>query len=162
MENNLMELKVSLIAFVGILTGFWGWMGWLVVGWVLCMVLDYITGCVSACVAGEWSSKRAFQGVFHKLGSMTIVVSAAGLDFLMSAALEQLPILELPVEYRGLICPIVLVWYIVMELGSICENAVAMGAPVPGFLVKLLAVSKEAVEKVGGEDESEKEEVHNE
>ena len=155
MENNLMEFKVSLIAFAGILTGFWGWMGWLVIGWMLCMVLDYITGIVSACVAGEWSSKKAFTGIFHKFGSAVVVVAAAGLDFLMSTALEQLPLLELPVEYKGLICPIVLVWYIVMELGSICENAVAMGAPVPPLLTKLLAVSKETVEKIGEDTDHE-------
>ena len=46
-------------------------------------------------------------------------------------------------------CPVVLVWYIVTELGSMVENAVVMGAPVPKWLVKLLALSKSAVDKVG-------------
>ena len=157
MENNLMEFKVSLIAFAGILTGFWGWMGWLVVGWMLCMVLDYITGYMAAMANGEWESQKAREGIYHKFGTAIVVVAAAAMDFLMSTALSQLPILDLPIEYKGLICPVVLVWYIVMELGSICENAVAMGAPVPHFLTKLLAVSKDAVEKVGGEDEHESE-----
>ena len=43
----------------------------------------------------------------------------------------------------------VLVWYIVTELGSMAENAAVMGAPVPKWLVKLLAVSKGAVDTAG-------------
>lgn len=42
---------------------------------------------------------------------------------------------------------VVLVWYIFTELGSIAENAAAMGAPVPGWLVKILAEGKRQVEK---------------
>ena len=45
----------------------------------------------------------------------------------------------------------VLVWYIVTELGSITENAVDMGAPVPSLLTKLLKASKDAVDQIGGE-----------
>ena len=151
MEEKLMEFKLAFVALTGILTGFWGWMGWLVAGWVLCMMLDYITGAVSACVNGSWSSQTAFRGIFHKLGSAVVVVAAACLDLLLSTALEQLPILDLPVEYTGMLCPVVLVWYLVMELGSICENAVEMGAPVPPFLTRLLSVSGQAVDELGGD-----------
>lgn len=152
MEKNLMEFKLAVIAAIGTLTGFWGWMGWLVVGWLLCMMLDYLTGVTAACVLGNWSSRVAVQGIFHKLGSAVVVAAAAALDLLMDSALNQLPILALPVEYKGLICPIVLVWYMVMEMGSICENAVAMGAPVPPFLKRLLAVSRQAVDELGGDE----------
>ena len=51
-----------------------------------------------------------------------------------------------------LILPVVLVWYILTELGSILENAAAMGAPVPEFLTKLLAAAREKVEDATGED----------
>lgn len=146
-----MDFKAAVVAVAGILTGFWGWMGWLVVGWVLCMMLDYLTGVTAACSHGNWSSQLAFQGIFHKLGCAVVVVAAAGLDLLLATAMEQLPILALPVSYKGLICPVVLVWYLVMELGSICENAVAMGAPVPPILKRLLAVSRQATEELGGE-----------
>ena len=40
-------------------------------------------------------------------------------------------------------------WYIVTELGSMAENAAAMGAPVPKWLTKLLALSKGAVDGAG-------------
>ena len=152
METNLNEFKVALITFIGVLTGFWGWLGWLVVCWVCCMVLDYITGSMAAGKAGEWESKKAREGIYHKGGMLVIVLVAAATDLLISLVLDNLPMIALPIEYGGLVCPVVLVWYIVTELGSITENAVAMGAPVPALLTKLLKVSKDAVDQIGGED----------
>lgn len=152
METNLNEFKVALITFIGVLTGFWGWLGWLTVCWVCCMVLDYLTGSMAAGKAGEWESRKAREGIYHKGGMLVIVLVAAATDLLISLVLDNLPMLALPVEYGGLVCPVVLVWYIVTELGSITENAVAMGAPVPALLTKLLKVSKDAVDQIGGED----------
>ena len=113
------------------------------------MVLDYITGSAAACHDGDWSSGRAREGIWHKMGMIVVVVVAAGADLLLSIVLSNLPMLSLPVEYPGLICPVVLVWYIITEMGSITENAVHMGADVPPWLVKLLAISKEAVDIAG-------------
>ena len=77
----------------------------------------------------------------------------------MALVLERLPEAALPFEYPGLICPVVLVWYVVSELGSITENAVDMGAPVPGWLTKLLLVGKQAIDRAGEQlvDEEENE-----
>lgn len=149
MDNNVKELKAACAAAVGVLTGLWGWMGWLVVGWVCCMILDYATGSAAACHDGEWSSARAREGIWHKMGMIVVVLVAAGADLLISLVLAELPVLELPIAYSGLVCPVVLVWYIITELGSIVENAAAMGAPVPKWLVKLLAAGKKAVDQTG-------------
>ena len=81
---------------------------------------------------------------------VVVVAVAAGTDWLLSLVLANLPLAELPVQYAGLVCPVVLVWYIVTELGSMVENAVVMDAPVPQWLVKLLALSKSAVDRAGG------------
>lgn len=154
------KFKAAAAALLGILTGLWGWMGWLVVGWAACMALDYITGTAAACKSGAWCSKASKEGIWHKAGMIAVVLVAAGADLLIAAVLEKLPLVKLPFPYSGLICPVVLVWYIVTELGSITENAVQMGAPVPGWLVKLLAAGKSAVdaagEALGGEKEQEK------
>lgn len=40
--------KAVVAAGAGLLTGLWGWLGWLVVGWVAVMVLDYLTGSAAA------------------------------------------------------------------------------------------------------------------
>lgn len=141
--------KAAAIALIGALTGFWGWFGWLVIGWVICMVVDYITGSLAAAKQGEWSSAQAREGIWHKTGMIVVVIVAAVADLLISLVLANIPAVQLPFDYGGLICPIVLVWYVVTELGSIIENAVAMGAAVPGWLTKLLQVSKDAIDSAG-------------
>lgn len=156
MDKTINQIKAAVAAVFGLLTGLWGWLGWLVVGWVLCMVLDYITGSMAAAKAGQWSSGKARDGIWHKCGMIVVVLVAAGADLLLAIVLANLPLVALPVEYTGLVCPVVLVWYIVTELGSMVENAAVMGAPVPKWLGKLLAMGKNAVDaagdKLGGED----------
>ncbi|MCI8538110.1 MAG: phage holin family protein [Oscillospiraceae bacterium] len=141
--------KGAFAGFLGTLTALWGWLGWLVLGWVALMVLDYLTGSAVACKNGLWSSAKAREGIWHKCGMIVAVLVAAGADLLILTVLNSLPIIELPFDYAGLICPVVLVWYIVTELGSIAENAAGMGASVPRWLVKLLAAGKDAVDGAG-------------
>ena len=149
MEKTINQIKAAVAAALGILTGLWGWFGWLVVGWIGCMALDYLTGSLAAAKEGEWSSGRAREGIWHKAGMIVVVAVTAGVDLLLALVLAHLPLVTLPFEYAGLVCPVVLVWYIVTELGSIVENAVVMGAVVPQWLVKLLALSKSAVDMAG-------------
>lgn len=152
MDNHLeavTALKAGIAAVIGTLTALWGWFGWLVVGWVALMALDYISGSAAAAKVGEWSSKAAREGIWHKMGMVIVVAVAAGVDMLVALVINNLPMVQLPIEYSGLVCPLVLVWYCLTELGSIAENAVKMGAGVPGWLVKLLAAGKSAVDKAG-------------
>ena len=154
--EHVNKLKAAVAAVTGALTALWGWMGWLAVGWIVCMGLDYLTGSMAAAKAGQWSSGKARDGIWHKCGMIVVVLVAAGADLLLAIVLANLPLVALPVEYTGLVCPVVLVWYIVTELGSMVENAAVMGAPVPKWLGKLLAMGKNAVDaagdKLGGED----------
>ena len=156
--ENITKMKAVIAGTVGALTALWGWMGWLVVGWLGCMTLDYITGSLAAAKAGEWASAKARDGLWHKGGMMVIVGVAAILDMVLAMIINHLPAVTLPFEFGGMICPIVLVWYIITELGSIAENGLAMGAPVPAWLTKLLAVGKQAVDSAGdkllGEEET--------
>jgi len=149
MDKTINQIKAAAAAVLGLLTGLWGWFGWLVVGWIGCMALDYLTGSLAAAKEGQWSSGKAREGIWHKCGMIVVVIVAAGADLLLSLVLANLPLVELPIQYAGLVCPVVLVWYIVTELGSIVENAVAMGAVVPNWLTKLLAMSKGAVDSAG-------------
>ena len=48
MHEKIDGLKMAVAACVGLLTGLWGWMGWLAVGWIVCMGLDYLTGSMAA------------------------------------------------------------------------------------------------------------------
>ena len=132
------EWKGAVTAVLAGLTALWGWFGWLVLLWLCCLLFDYITGSLAAARRGEWSSATAREGIWHKLGSIVAVMVAAGADVLLSVVIGQLP--EAPLSYSSFLCPLVVVWYTLTELGSITENAVRLGAPVPEFLRKALKI----------------------
>lgn len=162
MDDVLIGIKVAVVGICGSLTAFWGWFGWLICGWIFCMAMDYITGSAAACKAGEWESKVARDGLWHKAGEIVVVIVAGIADLLLGLALDHLPVLALPLDFRGLVCPLVLVWYILTELGSIAENSVKMGSDVPPWLVQLLKAGQKAAEDAGdkiaqedGEDKTE-------
>lgn len=146
MDNNnaFLAVKAAIVGFAGAFSAAFGWLGWLILAWAACMVVDYISGSAAAAQAGEWSSAAARAGIWHKGGMILVVIAAAIADAVLGMVLAEIP--ALPVEYTVLVLPIVLVWYVLTELGSILENAAAMGAPVPEFLVRLLAAAKEKVE----------------
>lgn len=146
MDNNnvFLAVKAAIVAFAGAFSAAFGWLGWLIVAWVICMVVDYISGSAAAMQAGKWSSAAARAGIWHKGGMLLVVVAAALTDGVLGIVADKIP--SLPVEYTVLVLPVVLVWYILTELGSVAENAAAMGAPVPPFLTKLLAAAKDKVE----------------
>ena len=89
----------------------------------------------------------ARQGLWHK-GGMILVVAVSGMaDIIMLIICENIP--AVTIQWPGVILPLVLAWYIITELGSILENAVKMGAAVPGWLIKLLEAGAKAVEAMG-------------
>lgn len=146
MEDNLMTFKAAIAAFFTALGTFLGWQGIMAVVWVCAMALDYLTGTAAACYAGEWSSKTAREGLWHKGGMIVVVSVAAIADIIMAVICANVPI---GFQWPVIVLPLVLAWYIITELGSILENAVKMGAPVPEWLVKLLKASLSLVEGAG-------------
>ena len=147
--THINGFKAAVAAVVGCLTALWGWFGWLVVAWVVCMLLDYGTGTAAALRAGEWSSKVARDGLWHKLGAVVAVLVAAILDGVIGLILANIPALELPFRYEVFASVLVLVWYIMTELGSIVENVGALGAPVPAWLRKAIAALESTVDGAG-------------
>lgn len=143
-------LKGFLCAIGAALTALWGWFGWLVICWILCMVIDYATGTAAAVRAGKWSSKAARDGIWHKMGAVVVVIVAAILDMVIATIIQHVPAISLPFEYTVFFCPLVVVWCILTELGSIIENAGAMGAPVPGWLAKAIEALGGAVDAAAG------------
>ena len=154
MTEKYMAVKVAAVGIVGFITAKFGWLGWLILLYVACVLVDMITGWCKAIKSGTWSSQVARNGLWHKAGAIFAVGVAAGADFLVSLAVEN--VAGLSVEFKGAFLPIVLVWYILTEMGSIIENAGELGAPIPKFLVKCISVLKNAAEKAGdvtaGED----------
>lgn len=146
MNENLMTVKTAIVAAFTALGAFLGWKGVMLIAWVAVMALDYISGTAAACKAGEWNSAAAREGLWHKGGMIAVVLVSAIADWIMVLIAQYIPI---GIQWPGIILPLVLAWYIITELGSILENAVKMGANVPGWLVKLLKASAHIVEAAG-------------
>ncbi len=144
MEDKLMGVKAAFAAVCSAAASFLGWQGVMALVWVAAMGLDYLSGSAAACKAGKWSSAEARTGLWHKGGMILVVCVAAISDAIMAVMCSHLP---LQMDWPTLVLPLVLGWYILTELGSILENAVKLGAHVPGWLVKLLQAGKEAMEQ---------------
>ena len=152
--DKALEIKGTITAILAMLTTLWGWTGWAVVIWLACIAVDYVAGTVAARAAGEWSSSIARAGLWHKLGEIFAVLVAALCDIALTVVVSGAG-LELPIDVGPLITPVVLLWYIITELGSIIENAGKLGAPVPSWLRKSLKQYKDTIDaKHGGDDET--------
>ncbi|HJB22498.1 MAG TPA: phage holin family protein [Candidatus Fournierella merdavium] len=148
-SNIFLAVKAAIVGVFGAFGAAFGWLGWLVLAWVACMAVDWLSGSSAAMQAGQWSSARARGGIWHKAGMIVVVIVAALADAVLGMVAAKVP--GLPIDYTVLLLPVVLVWYILTELGSILENAAAMGAPVPEFLVNILAAAREKVEVATGD-----------
>ena len=147
MAEKFSDMRAGIVVALGMVTGALWWFGWLVILYVLCMMGDWITGSAAAMYAGEWSSGKARAGIWHKLGSVIVVMTAAGADMLIGAIINNFPGIELPFAYEVMLCPMVMVWYIAAELGSMVENAVKLDAPVPGFLRRALELLRDTLDE---------------
>ncbi len=150
--EHVNHIKAAVTAVLGLLTALWGWFGWLVIAWIVAMLLDYLTGSAAAIKAGEWSSKLARDGLWHKGGCVANVALAGLLDLVLGLLLANMGAV-LPFRYTVILCPLMVTWYILTEAGSIAENAGKMGAPIPKWLRRTIAALKDTVDIVGGKVE---------
>lgn len=146
MEDNMFAVKTMILTFMTALGAFLGWKGVMLVFWAGLMCLDYLSGTIAAAASGQWDSAVAREGIKHKGGMILVVVVGAISDVVMVLIVEHVPI---GIQWPGIILPMVLAWYIITEMGSILENAAKLGAPVPKWLIRLLAVSAAILDEAG-------------
>ena len=146
MTEKLFMTKAAISAFFAAAAAFLGWRMILLITWVVLMVLDYLSGSLAARSRGEWKSAAARQGIFHKAGMILVVLVTMIADLVILMAFRNLPYEALQIHWPVVLFPMVTVWYILTETGSIIENAIAMGARVPQWLPKLLNASTDAID----------------
>lgn len=149
MNETLNAAKAALTAFFGAMTAFLGWRTIMVLVWLALMAIDYLSGTIAARQTGTWKSETARNGIWHKGGMILIVLVCAITDVVMLTVCQSLPNDVLAIEWPVVIFPMVTMWYILTEIGSIIENAIIMGAPVPSWLPKIIDATKHVVDAVG-------------
>ena len=139
--------NISLDTITGIFSSIMGWFFWLVIVFFAAMVFDYATGTLAALKNKCWTSTKAREGLFHKLGICGALVLAILIDVVVGLAANT--VIKLPFEFPGLFSPLCAVWYILTEFGSIAENLRKMGISLPKFMTSGLATLQDATEKTG-------------
>lgn len=123
------------------------------------VLLDYLTGSIAARINHEWTSSKAREGIWHKVGIFICIIVAALLDVLIIIAAKA-SVIKLPLSYSGFFAPLIEIMFILTEFCSILENLGKMGVPIPEFLVKGIAAfrrkaDEQAAELMHEEDPSE-------
>lgn len=89
------------------------------------VVVDYVTGVITAGRAKELSSKTGLKGIVKKVFILVLVGVAYRLDLALGLADPWLRT--------------AVIWFLAANEGiSILENAARAGAPVPSFLLRML------------------------
>lgn len=122
MDKAVNVISAGICAVCGFL---WGQMDGLLYALIAFMVLDYITGLISAYIAKKLSSKVGFTGIAKKVFIMVLV--AVG------------HILDTHVIGGGAVCrSAVIGFYLANEGISILENSGKIGLPLPEKLLDVL------------------------
>lgn len=129
-----------------------------VLGFLLvAMVLDYITGMLASKKEAinhpddpsyGWSSKKGAQGIIKKVGYLCVIAVALMVDYII---LNVAGTLGFQAPEQAFFALLVAVWYFLNEVLSIIENVGRMGAPVPEWLSKYIAVLKNKIDSKGQE-----------
>lgn len=145
------EIKAAIAAVIAFLSALWGWLGWVVIIWISAILLDYISGSMAARREKNWSSEIARDGLWHKAGEIFAVLAAALCDIALKVIMESSGI-KLPFVFIAFVTPVVLLWYILTEIGSIIENCGKLGAPVPSWFKSKVENAKDAIDHDQGGD----------
>lgn len=97
--------------------------------WTLLMLIDIVTGIISACMRGEFSSKAMKHGLFHKTADISVMIS--------------LLIIQRVAELNGIIIPFgsaLIGAFCFKELSSILENYGIAGGRLPETVQNWLKV----------------------
>ena len=115
---------------------------------IVAMIIDYVTGMLSAWLNAELSSKKGIKGIVKKVSYLALVAVAMIVDWLIFQGLQQI---NVDLNYSVFFAVLVTVWLIINELISVLENLSRMGVPIPNFLKKMIDRLKTTVDNKGDE-----------
>ena len=127
---------------------------------VLMMFIDYISGMLAAKKEAidhpgdpnyGWSSAVGFNGIIKKFGIICIIVVSMVLDYIVATLAIKM---QLNPPITTLFSLLVTSWFLLNEMLSIIENSGRMGADVPDWLVKYIAILKDKIDDTGTDAEN--------
>lgn len=145
-------LQAVITAALAVLTYYFSILAVPIIVLMAVMVIDYITGMVSAWHNAELSSKKGVFGIIKKLCYLALVCVGMGVDWLIYSGMTQIGITMSYTVFFGIL---VAIWLIINELISILENLNRIGVPLPKFITVVVRKLKNTVENSANENESE-------
>ena len=112
---------------------------------VFAMIIDYITGMISAWHGSELSSRKGIFGIIKKTSYLALVCVGMGVDWLIYSGIKQVGV---DLDYTIFFGLLVTIWLIINELISILENLGSIGVPLPKFLFAVIKRLKNHTECV--------------
>lgn len=152
MEKYGIAIQAFITAIGAWISAKLGILGPVLVVLTVMMVLDYISGMLASKEEAlehpddanyGWSSKKGAQGIIKKVGYLCIIAVAMVVDYII---LHVATAMGITVSAKAFFALLVAVWYVLNELLSIIENAGRMGAQIPDWLCRYIAVLKEAID----------------
>ena len=119
------------------------------------MVFDYLTGMLASKNEAidhpddpeyGWNSRKGAKGIIKKVGYLCVIAVAMMVDYIILHVAAEI---GMEIELKAFFGILVTVWYLLNEILSIIENAGRVGAPVPDWLRRYVAVLKDRIEQKG-------------
>lgn len=121
----------------------------------IAMVFDYLTGMLASKNEAidhpddpeyGWNSRKGAKGIIKKVGYLCVIAVAMMVDYIILHVAAEI---GMEIDLKAFFGILVAVWYLLNEILSIIENAGRMGAPVPEWLKRYVAVLKDRIEQKG-------------
>ena len=144
-------VQAAFAAALTMLTYYLGMVAVPIVVLMIAMIIDYVTGMVSAWHKAELSSKKGIFGIVKKISYLGLVCVGMGVDWLIYSGLHSVGV---DLGYTIFFGVLVTIWLIINELISILENLGTIGVPLPKFLLTVVKKLKTTAEnKIESEDD---------
>lgn len=144
MTDFIDRYNLTVGAIVAVLSAVFGVYWYLFAGFLLCNILDWLTGWYKSRKLGKESSKAGFKGILKKTGYWVIILIA----FLMPEMFVRLgqDIFNINLDFLFLLGWFTLATLLINEIRSILENLVECGYAVPEFLIKGLEITEKLID----------------
>lgn len=143
MERWIDKYNTVVGSAIALMSALFGVYWYLFAGYLLCNVLDYLTGWWKARKLKRESSKVGVNGILKKLGYWIIILVAFLIPELFIHIGEDF--LHINLTFLAFLGWFTLATLLINEIRSILENLVECGCNVPEFLITGLAVTEKLI-----------------